>query len=237
MSARLRDILAALAGCGLVLGALAIIWTSRLSVARDLYVSEMGATGEPTASAFQLALLLIVAGGSLIAFAGRGVRSVPRMLAAWTPAVSLWIACGFFLVASQITCTRGCPLPYGPSFTWQDLTHILCAVLAFGAAVWAMLQASFARDHRALAIFSRLSAVSVAVIAGAGGILSIIRVAVGFGSRLEFVATTIAIAWVAVYGAVIAARSIATLPPAVVQPEQIPVTGSAGGEQREQAIG
>lgn len=234
MPTRLRDVMAALVGCCLVLAALAIIWASRLSVPRDLYVSEMGAPGEPTAGSFRLALLLIVAGGSLIAFAGRGVRSVPRMLATWTPAVSLWIACGFFLVASQITCTRGCPLPYGPSFTWQDLIHICCAVLAFAAAVWAMLQASFARDHRALAIFSRVSAVAVALIAGTGGILSIIRLAVGFGSWLEFLATTIAIAWVAVYGSVIAARAIAA-PAARSKP--IPAPESTSAEQRQQPIG
>ncbi|WP_213815621.1 DUF998 domain-containing protein [Glaciihabitans sp. dw_435] len=185
---------------------------ARLSVSRDLYVSELGATGQPTAKQFEIALLLIVVGGSLIAFAGRDIRSRLPVLRVWTPAISLWIASGFFLVASQVTCTSGCPVPYGPSFTWQDLTHITCAVIAFGAAVWAMLQASFARDHRALAIFSRASGAAVAVIAGAGGILSLIGVATGFGSRLEFVATTVAIGWVAVYGAVIAARAITGRP-------------------------
>ena len=203
MSARHLDVAAALAGCACVLAALVIIWAARLTVTRDVYVSELGAVGEPTAHAFQVALLLIVAGGSLIGFAGRTVRSRLRLLGAWTPAVSLWIASGFFLVASQVTCTAGCPVPYGPSFTWQDLTHIICAVIAFVAACWAMLQTSFAHDNRILALFSRGSGIAVGLIASVGGILSLLNFMTGFGSRLEFVATTLAIAWVAVFGAVV----------------------------------
>ncbi len=38
-------------GCLLVAAALAIIWAARLTVTRDLYVSELGAEGEPTAVA------------------------------------------------------------------------------------------------------------------------------------------------------------------------------------------
>ena len=35
-------------GCLLVAAALAVIWGARLTVTRDLYVSELGAEGEPT---------------------------------------------------------------------------------------------------------------------------------------------------------------------------------------------
>ena len=212
MPSKAADVAAAVIGCVLVLLALALIWISRVSITRDLYVSEMGAVGEPTAQAFQIALLCIVVGGSLIAYASRDIRSSVRLLGRWSPAVSLWIACGFFLVASQVTCTSGCPVPYGPSFTWQDFTHILAAVLAFVAACWAMLQVSFAHDARALAIFSRVSGLSVGIIAATGGLLSLAGIAVGFGSRLEFVATTIAIAWVAVYGLAIAVRKGSAAP-------------------------
>ena len=206
-SGQLLDVAAAIAGCACVLAALAIIWIARLTVTRDVYVSELGAQGEPTAHAFQVALLLIVAGGSLIAFAGRAVRSRLRLLGAWTPAVSLWIASGFFLVASQVTCTSGCPVPYGPRFTWQDLTHIVCAVIAFVAACWAMLQTSFAQGHKVLARLSLASSILVAVLAGTGGLLSLFRFQQGFGSRLEFIATTIAIAWLVVFGVLIAVRA------------------------------
>jgi hypothetical protein len=205
---RAVEIALSLLGSMLVLAALTIIWIARISVGRDVYVSELGGTGAPTAREFEVALLLIVAGGSLIAFTGRDVRSRIRFLAIWTPAVSLWISCGFFLVASQVTCTAGCPVPYGPSFDWQDLTHIVCATSAFIVACWAMLQTAFARGHRVLAGFSFAMGGAVGVIAAAGGILSLAQFQVGFGSRLELAATTLAIAWVAVYGIVIAARLI-----------------------------
>jgi hypothetical protein len=204
----LAELIAAIVGCLLVAVALVIIWMSRLTVPRDLYVSELGAHGEPTARWFMIALLLIVVGGSAIAFAGRRVRSSVRTLALWTPAVSLWISCGFFLFASQVTCTAGCPLPYGPTFNLQDFLHTLAAVLAFALACWAMLQTSFAREHQVLARLSLAASILVAVIAGTGGLLSLFRWEQAFGSRLEFVATTIAIGWLVVFGAVLIARLV-----------------------------
>ncbi len=205
---RRLEIVIAILGCVLVVVALAIIWTARLSVSRELYVSELGAEGMPTARWFQVALLLIVAGGTAIAWSGRAVRSRVRGLAAWTPAISLWVACGFFLFASQVTCTAGCPLPYGSTFNLQDFLHTLAAVLAFVAACWAMLQSSFAHDHRVLAAFSGTVGILVAVIAATGGLFSLFRFEVVLGSRMEFVATTLAIAWLVVFGAVLAARGI-----------------------------
>jgi hypothetical protein len=204
---RRLEFAAAVVGCLLVAAALAVIWGARLTVTRDLYVSELGAEGEPTAVWFEAALLLIVAGGSAIGWAGRRVRSSVSVLRAWTPAISLWIGCAFFLFASQVTCTSGCPLPYGSTFTWQDFLHTLAAVLAFAAACWAMLQTSFAREHRLLAGLSLATGILVAVIAGTGGLFSLFRFQAAFGSRLEFVATTIAIGWLIVFGVVTAVRA------------------------------
>jgi hypothetical protein len=209
MSARsVLDVVTSIAGSILVLAALILIWAARLTVHAEIYVSELGATGMPTAHVFELALLLIVAGGSLIAFAGKDIRSRIRWLAIWTPAVSLWIACGFFLVASQVTCTAGCPLPYGPTFDWQDVTHITCATLAFALACFGMLQSAFSAGHRILARFSGISAIAVGVVSGLGGLASIARIDTDLGSRFELIATTLAIAWVVVFGITIAARRI-----------------------------
>jgi hypothetical protein len=207
----LVELVAASAGCVAVIVALVIIWMARLTITRDLYVSELGAQGQPTARAFMVALLLIVVGGSAVAFAGRRVHSRVRVLALWTPAVSLWIACGFFLFASQVTCTAGCPLPYGTTFNLQDFLHTLAAVLAFALACWAMLQTSFAEGHRVLALLSLACSVLVAIFAGTGGLLSLFRFEQGFGSRLEFVATTIAIGWLVIFGGVLIARLIRTM--------------------------
>ncbi|WP_394769179.1 DUF998 domain-containing protein [Lacisediminihabitans sp.] len=201
------EVAGTLVGSAFVLAALVIIWVARVSQGRDLYVSELGAPGQPTARWFQGALLLIVVGGSLIAYAARGIRSRVPLLSVWAPAVSLWIGCGFFLVASQVTCTSGCPLPVGASFTWQDFVHTVVAVLAFAAACLGMLQVSFAVGHRSLARFSLGAGVAVALIAGAGGILSLARFQADFGSRLELAATTIALAWLLTLGVMMAVRS------------------------------
>ncbi|MES2094564.1 MAG: DUF998 domain-containing protein [Actinomycetota bacterium] len=195
-----------LIGSSFVLAALVIIWAARVSRGRDLYVSELGAAGQPTARWFEAALLFIVVGGSLIAYAARGIRSRGRLLSAWAPSVSLWIGCGFFLIASQITCTSGCPLPVGASFTWQDLIHTVVAVLAFAAACLGMLQVAFAVGHRPLARLSLGAGVAVALIAGAGGILSLARFQADFGSRLELAATTIALGWLLTLGVMMALR-------------------------------
>jgi hypothetical protein len=195
--------------CVAVVAALVIIWAARLTVDRVIYVSGLGAEGEPTAGWFEAALLLLVAGGTVIALAARRIRSSPRILRAWTPTISLLIACGFFLVASQVTCTSGCPLPVGPTFTVQDFTHTLAAVLAFAAACWAMLQASFAVGQKAIARFSLVSGIAVAVIAATGGILSLLRFGTDVGSVLELVATTIAILWLASFGAMVARTTLA----------------------------
>lgn len=221
-TARIEPALALL-GCALVAAALVIIWGARVTVPRVVYVSELGTPGEPTAEWFRVALLLIVTGGSLVAWAGRRIRTVAPLLRAWTPAISLWIGCAFFLVASQVTCTASCPLPYGPSFTWQDFTHTSVAVLAFAAACWAMLQCSFAVGHRALRRFSLACGIAVAVVAGTGGILSLARFGTDVGSVLELVATTIALAWLGVLGVSLASEGW-TLP------------GSAA-QQLQQAVG
>jgi hypothetical protein len=175
----------------------------------DVYVSELGAVGMPTARVFKIVLLLIVVGGALIAVAGRGIRSRARILRWWTPSISLAVASAFFLVDSQVTCTYGCPLPVGATFTLQDFVHTLAAVLAFAAASWAILQCAFAVGHPALARFSLVAAIAVAAISLAGGLMSLLHFEAVLGSRLELVATTIGLAWVVVFGASLAAGSAA----------------------------
>jgi hypothetical protein len=118
-----------------------------------------------------------------------------RWLAAVPSSLALTAAALSFGVASQITCTAYCPLPVGEAFTWQDLIHTVCAVIGFSAAAFVMLQAASDRHLRRLARFSLGSAISVAVIAGIGGLLSLLRFGTQLGGVLELVATTIALAW------------------------------------------
>lgn len=194
----------AAAGVLAVIAALAILAGVRLSVPRDAYVSELGADGEPTAGAFRVALLLVVAGGAAVAVAGRGIRSRPAVLRWWPPSVTLAASSALFLVAAQVPCSPGCPVPYGPLFTWQDFTHTTAATLAFVAACWAMLQCAFAVGHRVLRGISLGSAIAVAVTSATGGLMSLFGFYANEGSRLEWVATGIGLAWMAVFGTVVA---------------------------------
>ena len=202
----------AAAGTLFVLGALAIFWAARSTVDRSVYVSQLGAEGEPTARAFMAALLLISGGGALIAWAARGVRARARILRLWTPAASLAAASVSFVGASQITCTPGCPLPIQPGFfSFQDLAHISLAVAGFALACWAMLQCASAvattREVRiSLARISLAASLAVALIAGAGGLMSVFGFYRGIGAWLEFLAMTIALLWVTVLGLILALR-------------------------------
>lgn len=205
---RHRDAALATIGALLVAAALSLIWLARVSVPRELYVSELGALGEPTAEQFRVALLLLVGGGVLVAWSMRDVRSRPPLLRRGTPALTLAFACSAFLVSAQVPCTQSCPLPLGDTFTVQDFVHTLAAVVAFGAACWAMLQVAFAPGHRALSGVTLLMARSVGVVAATGGLLSLARWNAVFGSRLEFVATTIGIGWLVVYGIARATRLV-----------------------------
>ncbi|GLK15807.1 DUF998 domain-containing protein [Herbiconiux flava] len=183
---------AALAAAGLVL-----IWVARLSADRYLYVSELGAAGEPTADVFRWAMTAVAVGAAITALAlpagvltprGRALRAIP-------PAVVLLAAAAAFGLASQVTCTRYCPLPVGPGFTWQDLVHTSAAVVGFAGASWVMLQVASDARLKRLARFSLVAALAVALIAATGGILSLLRFGTEVGGLLELVATTVALTW------------------------------------------
>ena len=104
-----------------------------------------------------------------------------------------------------MTCTRYCPLPIGEAFTWQDLIHTVCAVIGFAGASFVMLQVATDRRFPRLARFSAVTAISVAVIAGVGGLLSLLRFGTQLGGVLELVATTIALVWLIGLSALLAA--------------------------------
>ncbi|MGD8194488.1 DUF998 domain-containing protein [Herbiconiux sp. P18] len=198
---------AVLAGTGLVL-----IWVARLSATRYLYVSELGAAGEPTAELFRWAMTAVAVGAALTALAipPGALRPRGRILRAIPPAAVLLAAAAAFGVASQVTCTRYCPLPVGDAFTWQDLVHTTCAVIGFAGASWVMLQVASDRRMRRLARFSLGCALAVAVIAAAGGILSLLQFGTQVGGVLELVATTVALAWLVGLSALLALEAART---------------------------
>lgn len=202
----------ALLGTLCMAAALVLLWLARLTISGDVYVSELGASGMPTARVFEGVLLLIAAGGLLIAGAGRGIRPRARVFRWWRPSLSLALASAFFLVDSQVSCTPGCPVPVGATFTVQDFVHTFSAVLAFAFASWAIMQCAFAAGHPALSRISVVAAIAVAAASTGGGLLSLFRFQTGFGSQLEWVATTVGLAWVVVFGAGLALATHRPLP-------------------------
>jgi hypothetical protein len=201
---------AALAAVGLIL-----IWVARLSADRYLYVSELGAIGEPTADVFRWAMTAVAVGAAMPAGAltprGRVLRAIP-------PAVVLLAAAAAFGLASQVTCTRYCPLPVGPGFTWQDLVHTSAAVIGFAGASWVMLQVASDARLKRLARFSLVAALAVALIAATGGILSLLQFGTEVGGLLELVATTVALTWLVGLSLFLAIET-ASPPPRATEPD------------------
>ena len=196
--------------------ALVLLWVARAGIPYDLYVSELGAPGMPTARVFQAVLVLIAGGAVLLAWVGRDIRSRARIFRWWPPSLSLVLAAAFFFVDSQVSCTPGCPVPIGPTFTPQDFVHTFAAVLAFAFASWAIMQCAFAIGHPALSRISAAAAIAVAAASTAGGLMSLFQFEAVWGSRLEWAATTIGLGWVVVFGVSLVLRGSArhAAPPA-----------------------
>src|SRR5690554_4167485 len=74
-----------------------------------------------------------------------------------------------------------------------------------------MLQLTRVSGRRMMAALSLCCGIAVALIAGAGGLMSLANWEVGIGSRFEFAAATIAILWLVSLGVVIAMPNLPLL--------------------------
>lgn len=221
----MRRTVLAMGACGVAAG-LALVLIARALVPGPLYVSGMGAPDMPTAGAFMAALVLIAIGGGMIGAASRRVRS--RFVPPLRPAYTILASSACFLFASQVTCTPGCPLPFGPTFTWQDFLHTSAAVLGFALACLAMLQAAFSDIARPLRAFSLTASCLVAIVALAGAQFALFGYLTDLGGALEFVATGIGLLWIAVYGVALAIGGSRAHAAAVGEvADRTPATGSA----------
>jgi hypothetical protein len=192
---------AGLTGAIVVLAALTAIWAARATLTHWVYVSELGADGAPTARVFAVALLAVAAGGVCVAFAAGAVRAGNRALGAWPVAATIAASAICFFVASQVTCTNSCPVPFvNPRSEPQDLVHIVFAVLGFALGCYAMLQCAFVRGNVVVLRMSMVACVAVATITIVGGLLAIVHVAVELGAAAEYAGMTIAIGWLATLG-------------------------------------
>ncbi|MFC7431263.1 MULTISPECIES: DUF998 domain-containing protein [unclassified Agrococcus] len=193
LAARSDRVVGALAVLALVAGSV-IIGTQRARYERYLYISELGAVHMRSEEWFRWGFVLVVVGIALVAWVLRDVRSRGRVLDRWRPAISLLVSAAWFLVASQVTCTDGCPAPFTPGSTPRDAVHIAAAVLGFAAGAWGMVQLATATD-RWLRRISAVGGVLVAGFAATGGLISLARGNTDVGSTLEYVAAAIGVAW------------------------------------------
>lgn len=166
---------------------------------RDVYVSGLGAPDSPVAAVFNVTLLTVGACGLLLAAGVTAIRGradrLGRILGA---AIALAGVC--FVIASQVTCTAGCPLPGSPTFAVADAVHVTFAVVGFAAGCGAILLAALRASSAAVRWMSMLCGVTVGVVALAGALIALTRIGLVLGPTMEFAATTIALVWCGWFG-------------------------------------
>ncbi|RFA14120.1 hypothetical protein B7R22_10945 [Subtercola boreus] len=192
-------LLARLVGATLLAAGVTTIWESRLASHTDIYLSEMGASDAPTPLLFNSALLAIALGGCLVAIGRSGIRSGVRWLGAWSISATLVFACLSIALASRVTCSPGCPVPFTSGSTVADFVHTLAATLGFAAVGLAIIQAAYAHSLRPLFAVSIASGTLIILASGVGGLLSVFRFRADLGGWLELAAATVALLWVIVF--------------------------------------
>lgn len=194
---------------GILVASVATIWATKFQVAESLYVSGLGATGMPTAAAFNTALLGIGVAGVLGVPAMRGIRSRLGWLR-WSPAATLLVTALAFAGASRVTCTAGCPIPFTAGSSTQDLVHVALAAAGFAGAAVVMVQVATSELSRRTRALAWIAAGATGAVSAAGAGLSLLRFRTDVGATLEFVAMTVGVGWLAVFLLVRATRSITT---------------------------
>ncbi|PPF78314.1 hypothetical protein C5B96_14675 [Subtercola sp. Z020] len=191
------------------------IWATRLSSPTNVYLSEMGAPDAPTPLLFNSALLVIAFGGGLVALGRSGIRARVRVLGAWSITATLLFACASIALASRVTCTPGCPVPFTDGSTVNDLVHTSAATLGFAAVGLAIIQAAWAHSLRSLFALSVGCGALILFASATGGLFSVFRFHVDLGGWFELTAATAALLWVILFALVpLSAPSRAVAPPA-----------------------
>ena len=200
-----RSFTQAAVGAAAAFASAALIWVCRLWEPSVHYVSQLGATGMPTAPVFNLALLLLAVAAVLVDRAlHRGPNDIYRV--GWPIATTL-LLCGLcFGIASAVTCSPGCPVPFTAGALPQDLVHITFAVIGFVLAIVAMGQVALVRRRPWMRGASVLILIAVGATSFTGAMLALFRGDTVLGGNLEFTAATLAIAWFGVFGSQIASE-------------------------------
>lgn len=176
---------------------LCVVWIVRYSSGGNLYVSGYGAPSMPLAHIFNTALLGIGISGVLVSLACPTWYSDLRILKRWSASSSILASGLAFIVASRITCTDGCPIPFTEGSTLQDLIHIAAAAIGFTSASIAMLQVATSEAASAIRNSARFATASISASSLAGAGLSVSHFHADWGANMEFMATTIGVMWLA----------------------------------------
>jgi hypothetical membrane protein len=175
-----------------------LIWLSRIGDPSVQYVSQLGATGMPTAPLFNSALLLL---GIAAVLVDRALLHGSNPYVAGWPVSATLVVCGAcFALASVVTCSPGCPVPFTPGALPQDLIHISAAVLGFVLAIVAMAQVALLRRRPWMRATSLATLAAVGLSSFSGAMLALFRGDTVLGGNLEFTAATLAIAWFGIFG-------------------------------------
>jgi peptidoglycan biosynthesis protein MviN/MurJ (putative lipid II flippase) len=121
---------AAVAG-GLAAGGLLVVAAGTPGLRIRGSVSQLGATGQPLADTYQVAIFGISLAVCLLAVA---ITPISRLA---TAALASTAALG--AVSAVVPCTTGCPLPPAPTATTGDVVHVASSTAAFVALACAML--------------------------------------------------------------------------------------------------
>lgn len=180
----------------ILLVSVATIWWTKTQVTDHVYVSGLGATGMPTADIFNTALLGIGVGGLLGAPALDDIRSRVAWLP-WSASATLIATSLAFIGASRVTCTYGCPIPFTPGSSPQDLIHIALAATGFTGAAVVMVQVATSALSRVTRLVAWGAAGATGIVAAGGATLSLLRFRTDVGANLEFIAMTVGVVWLA----------------------------------------
>ncbi len=155
------------------LALLLLAWRRAGSPGIDVYLSQLGASGQPGAGPYRLAVLCVGGATALVAVAWR--LRAPAVGAAGF----LGLSAAMFVVSASVPCAPGCPIPVRDGLsTLPNLVHFSVSGAAFALAVAAMSSVGAADVDPALRRRSDLAARIAMVLYG---VLAALMLAFGHG--------------------------------------------------------
>lgn len=169
---------------------LVLAWRRAGSPGLDGYLSQLGASAQPGAGAYRLAVLCIAGAAALVGLAWR------LQLPGLGVAGMLWVCSGLFVISAAVPCAAGCPIPLHDGIgTLPNFVHFAVSGGAFAAAIAAMVLAGRAPSDRLLGQVSTAAARAASVAFGALAVLMLVLGHGIAGGLAERMLATICLGW------------------------------------------